>query len=86
MSLLQAIVAGLVILILVLGFFALHVLMRLYVWPETYRKKEKGGEMQGGSASVHQGGGGTPGVKATGIKENIAKARKKSNPPTKDRG
>ncbi|MBI5125433.1 MAG: hypothetical protein HZA70_04290 [Planctomycetes bacterium] len=82
MSLLQAIVAGLVILILVLGFFALHVLMRLYVWPETYRKKEKGGEMQGGNppqAGVRQEGGGTP-----GIKETTTKARKKSQPPTKN--
>ncbi len=76
MHLLQAVVAGLVILILVLGFFAFHVWMRLYVWPETYRKKEKEGALQGG---------GTPGIKAAGIKENIAKARKKSKPPTKDR-
>lgn len=81
MSLLQAIVAGLVILILVLGFFALHVLMRLYVWPETYRKKEKAGEMQGGGGAVRQEGGSTRGIKAPGIKEATAKARKKSNPP-----
>lgn len=33
--------------ILVLGFFAFHVLFRMYVWPETYRKRE-GGEMEGG--------------------------------------
>ncbi|MDI6759780.1 MAG: hypothetical protein QMD05_03025 [Candidatus Brocadiaceae bacterium] len=44
MHLLQAIVAGLVIMILVLGFFAFHVLFRRYVWPETYRKAEE--EMQ----------------------------------------
>ncbi|MFN3466567.1 MAG: hypothetical protein ACK4WF_02570 [Candidatus Brocadiales bacterium] len=35
-----------VILILVVGFFAFHVLMRLYIWPETYRK-EKEEEMEG---------------------------------------
>ena len=39
MHLLQAIVAGLVIMMLVLGFFAFHVLFRRYVWPETYRKE-----------------------------------------------
>lgn len=76
MHLLQAIVAGLVILILVLGFFAFHVWMRLYVWPETYRKKEKEGETQGDSDIVRRRGSGTP-----GIKEATAKARKKSNPP-----
>ncbi|HHT9132691.1 MAG TPA: hypothetical protein ACFYED_09410 [Candidatus Tripitaka californicus] len=81
MHLLQAVVAGLVILILVLGFFAFHVWMRLYVWPETYRKKEKEGDLRGSSAAVRQEGSGTP-----GIKEATAKARKKPNPPAKDRG
>lgn len=42
---LQAIIAALVILVLVVGFFAFHVLMRLYIWPETYRK-EKEEEME----------------------------------------
>jgi hypothetical protein len=46
MHLIQAIIAALVIVILVLGFFAFHVLVRLYIWPETYRK-EKEGEMEG---------------------------------------
>lgn len=46
MHLLQAIVAGLVIMMLVLGFFAFHVLFRRYVWPETYRKEEEE-EMEG---------------------------------------
>lgn len=41
MHLIQAIVASLAILILVLGFFAFHVLFRRYVWPETYRRKEE---------------------------------------------
>lgn len=55
MHLLQAIVAGLVIMILVLGFFAFHILFRRYVWPETYRR-EKEEEVQGDSIASNKGG------------------------------
>jgi hypothetical protein len=38
MEILQVIIAAVVITILVLGFFAFHIWLRLKVWPETYRK------------------------------------------------
>ncbi len=40
-EILQVIIAVVVVTVLVLGFFAFHVWFRLYVWPETYLKKEK---------------------------------------------
>ena len=75
MNPLHALIAALVIVVLVLGFFAFHVLMRLYVWPETYRKKGEGGRGHPHREGKMQGGG------TSGAKESAEKVQKKFKPP-----